>query len=277
MPPYLPVTPPTPQPTEFGLFSVATVRPLTDPHAEGGVQWEPTAEGTVGVVGPDCGDEFEMTPTAGMDTIYADPFTVWAGPGCDALLGYSPDDFLTRSRLVLSLSVETGVERALATGDPFPTGSLTPTLQSPATVLSQTAVNAKNAVGLLEQALGDAMGAKGAIHAPLRAVGHMWSQVDKAGARLTTKIGTPIAFGAGYTGQAPQPAEGETVPTLPNVVWVYATGPTLVTHTPPYEPGGSDVRLLVDRASGALTVITAQVATVSYEGPLFAVPLSLED
>lgn len=271
----LTVNPPTPVSSEFGLYSVATVRDLTDPHANAGVQYEPVSPGVASLGEAGCEFRDDLAASLGMESVELDPFVVWAGPECGSLLGYEADEFVTRARTALSLSEERSVERALATGEPFAVGSPSPRLAAPVadvTVLSAIAVKPKTAVGLIEEALGNASGAKGVIHAPRRAAGLLTELVEKTGPRLTTKLGSPVAFGAGYTGQAPVGAAP-----VANVVWLYATGPVLVTRTETFEPGGDDVRLLVDRTTNALTVVTARIVSVGFEGLLAAVPLSLEE
>jgi hypothetical protein len=192
-------------------------------------------------------------PKAGVGKSYttADPFMVMAGVSCGSLGTLDVDD-RARAEASLAAAEQRLVERT------FERGAISPALVSASTVTPNgtTAVRVKRAVGLLEAYLRANYGGVGVIHAaPILAE---YIEPTKDGNTLRTRLGTPIAFGGGYTG--PNPSTGAAAPA--NNVWLYATGAVIVRRTAVQIP-----------ASGAETLdrATNQTLMVAERGVMVAV------
>jgi hypothetical protein len=102
-----------------------------------------------------------------------------------------------------------------------------------ATILnSGTALNARRALALLEQSIGEtsACGIQGVIHmtrdvaALVASSSLIYPSADSGDTFLRTVGGTPVVIGSGYSGAGPTDAAGDTeTPTAINK-WMYATG-----------------------------------------------------
>lgn len=179
----------------------------------------------------------------------ADPFMVVAGVQCG--MGALKDQ--GRAQAALAAAEPRLVERT------FERGAILPALVSASTVTLNggTAVKAKRAVGLLETYLRSNYGGTGVLHAaPILAE---YLAPTKDGAVLRTKLGTPIAFGSGYTG--PNPTTGAAAPA--GQVWLYATGAVTVRRTAVQTPG--DRAEEFDRATNQVLMIAERGVMVAVD------------
>lgn len=143
-------------------------------------------------------------------------------------------------------------------------------LQPAATVIVTGAVDIVEAIGLLEGNLASCYGGVGVIHAPRAALAHMASRllIEKSGQTIRTVGGTPVAFGAGYSGTSPAgvaPASG--------TAWLYATGAislrrSEITITSNQVQG-------LNRSVNTLQLYAERVYTIGWDCCLFAIPVSL--
>lgn len=273
------VSGPAPAPLDYGLATASSEQLRADDHATRGVLYEPLSGlsgGVVAVVNDGTQKPAAaLTPetfaaTAGeFPTIETDPFLIYAGVQAKPV-GHSVDDFAERAKAKLALAAYRFIEAGLwATS-----GASALTAAGVATDLtgSGTAVSPAAGVGLLEEWLADHVGAKGVIHAPRRAgsVLHGARQVTVTGGKQTTRLGMPVAFGAGYANHAPGGAAAAA-----GVVWLYATGPVLVNRSgmevwPPARGGQS-----MDLPHNTSTVYATEVVSVGYEVGVVAVPVQI--
>jgi hypothetical protein len=151
------------------------------------------------------------------DSGLATPFTVYGHYACSPI-GRSLSAAQDLATAHLMEREEARVEQAFWTGDL----SNVPNLVGSATDITPVggSPNAAGGVALLEQFIATNYGSLGVIHMT-RAAATMALADDvltTSGSRLTTKLGTPVAAGAGYPGTGPQgevPAEAAT--------WMYAS------------------------------------------------------
>lgn len=245
------VDPPVYTPSPYGLLTTVDLRAESDVHWQMGVTWEDICGGTGVAVDPcdtsapaitGSGMIPALSATTGRTVWGATPFTVYAEVDC------SPVDFYEdRERIIqqtLNRFESYQVERTFWTGlapERNSSGGIaggvlphlaanaavtevalgrTITLQQSAVVPTGTAVNAVNALGLLEQQLANCLNGTGVIHVPQALMPDLALLVQKQGNRLVTPNGNIVAVGAGYPGTSPSgaaPASG--------TVWMYATGP----------------------------------------------------
>jgi hypothetical protein len=185
----------------------------------------------------------------GVSFVQADPFIVIAGVACG--MGRIGDT--ARAAASLAAAEPRLVERT------FERGNITPALVSAATVTpnGSTAVSVKRAIGLLETYLRANYGGTGVMHAAPILAEYMKPEVK--GNQLLTRLGTPIAFGSGYTG--PNPTTGAAAPA--NQVWLYATGAVTVRRSPVQQPG--DMNETFDRATNQVLMIAERGVMVAVD------------
>lgn len=147
----------------------------------------------------------------------ADPFTVIAGVTCGSLGTLGVDDE-TRATAALASAEQRLVEGVFEAGNIAPRLAAGGAVQTPA---GTGAIKIKRAIGALEQYIRDQYNGVGVLHMPPLLA--EYAEPTRDGNVLRTRLGTPIAFGAGYTGIAP----AGTAPAA-NQAWIYATGAVMV-------------------------------------------------
>lgn len=242
--PRLIVNPPTFTPSPYGLLSVAQqVNTDGTPHWQNGITWQSRCLSPMGRLTYDeCivvtgAEGTPPEPSVKADVLDmqlrgATPFTAYAKFDC-ALVGM--DEALKIATDALAQSEPWQVERAFWTGLvdgkvlAFPHLAANATvldaqsiqLQSAATVVTGTAVDAVTALGLLESALADCYNGVGVIHVPVKLLPTLQfhNLITAQNGKLRTLNGNLVAVGGGYPSTSPagvvSPA-GES--------WMYATG-----------------------------------------------------
>lgn len=222
------VTAPAPTPLPFGLLAAAVV--VDDPdRLDGGVDYEALACGTVQLTEAGCFTEAAAAPyvaSDGVPRVYADGFRVYALHTCRAVGGqYDDAARIVRAKLAAGegRAIEEGyanrVLRAAATAeDPYP--DLTPT--------PGTAVALPDALAVAEEYAGAVYSSVPVFHAARSLATMLTSKagVQANGARLETKLGSPVAAGAGYVA-ASRAAIGGVTPD-PGERWLFVTGAVMV-------------------------------------------------
>lgn len=290
------VEPPVFQPSPYGLLTVADPRPTTDPHWQMGITYVDTCGGA-GVTLDPCttsapaitgaGSIPSKAPTTTRSMWGATPFTIFVEVDC------SPVDFWERREDVMRQALNRfesfQVERTFWTGlapernnsggtanGVFPhlaanaavieTGNIGPaiTLQQAATVPTGAALNAVDALGVLEGALAGCLNGTGTIHVPQALAPTLALLLQKQGNRLVTPNGNTVAIGAGYPGTSPS----GTAPAL-GTAWMYATGPVIMYRSEPnmrlLEGGG-----LLNRSIDTVKAIVERTYLLAYDCCLFA-------
>jgi len=219
----VPLQAPLPSPRQFDLLAAATlVEPTTDRWLGGA--WtggdvpgpasthDPCSRGTLRAKA-DPGD---------IGSQISGRFIVYLPGFCQAAsIGPNPDFWTDRLSLAFQVYEGAAIERVLATGDGH--GTLGPYLadENMEELAGGAAVTALRGLELLEEAI--AVHGTGIIHAaPATAI-----SLDGLGAtenlrgQKRTRLGTPIAVGAGYTGVDPDDAATP----ASDQQWAFASGP----------------------------------------------------
>lgn len=253
------VTVPAPvrQPHRHGLFSVASIVDVTDPHELLGVQWEPLPCEPPGLwidpCGPDNGGEdggeedlekgFAATP----EPVEATPITVYGSFHCKKL-GYTAAEVTDRARAHLTAGEQQAVEYAVWTG----ASGNSPYLADPDTIdLGEATCPAQLIATLLAYA-DTAFVGEPVLHMPRPVVPWLADHLTRESGRLVTTQGVPVAAGAGYTEANTGPGGA---PAPDGAWWVYVTGPVQIRRgsihsTPPergFNPRTNDVTALAER------------------------------
>lgn len=224
-------------PARYGLWSVVDQPIDSDPHWQAGVDYQPNPCGAANATTDNCpsGSDIVKTPTAdGLDTVGAQPFTVYAWIDCSAT-GFVEDAEL-RGMAALTNGEARAIEAAFWTGSSiagpdtvFPhlaadaavveTGLSQTVIQTAATVVTGT-YDVVEGLGRLEGALSACYGGEGVIHVPSSAVAHLATNglIMKDGERLRTFYGNRVAV------YSPDPRVGPDGTTPASNGWFYATG-----------------------------------------------------
>jgi hypothetical protein len=182
----------------------------------------------------------------------SDPFTVLAGVSCGSLGTLDVDD-QARATAALAAAEQRLVEAT------FERGNIDPRLAGAGAVVTPAGtdpIKVKRAIGALEQYLRAEYGGTGVLHASPALAEYMAPTKD--GAVLRTKLGTPIAFGSGYTGVAP----AGTAPAA-DQLWIYATGAVAVRRSAVDIPATGAQTL--DRATNQTLLIAERAIMVSID------------
>lgn len=268
--PVVEIPEPAPVPAGFGLYSVAQVLDPTDRHTQSGVSWEPTICGAAAPFPINCPENYVLPFLDGLPYVETRPFGISAGVRCKPV-GTPISTLREMAREQLRLTESRAVELTYLHGTELPVGSPSPFLRSVPVanrLAGGGAVSLATGIGLLEEAIGNMTGAQGVIHAPRRSIGTVGAQVVADGPRLRTKLGTPVAFGAGYNGAGPDGV-------VPNAaVWLYATGPVQVTRGPVIDIPVEDQEAL-NRSNNEATVHAARIVSVGHSCGIYAVQITL--
>jgi hypothetical protein len=247
--PTWPIDGPVPQPRPFGIYSVARVIDDVDegdverwgngvevyPYPSGPAQvWEPFANGS---------DLVEKTIADGVDLPKFGVFNVILGERCNSagIFGRdlsneeAQDRFVARASAAIDAVEAAAIEKEFMGGDVL--GSQPHLANGDADILTVSATNVVNGLGLLENAIGET-GKAGVIHCSPALIIALTDRaflrvVDRgtAGApQLQTYNGTPVVAGAGYIGVSTP--DGESAATG-SQEWIYATGPIEVRRSRP--------------------------------------------
>ena len=291
------VSPPVFTPSPYGLLSAVEMRDEPDQHWQMGVTFEDICGGT-GTTLADCDTSAPAVTGVGMipvkqattsRTIYgATPFTVYSEVDC------SPVDFYeNREQLMLnalSRFESYQVERTFWTGvatDRNNTGGFanavlphlaanaainetqlgrTTILQMAATVVTGTALNVVDALGVLEGALATCYNGAGIIHVPQSLSPDLGLLLSRQGNRQLTPNGNVVAIGGGYPGTSPTGA----APAL-GTCWMYATGAVFAYRSAPIMRLLNDPRNPpFDRNTNTVKAIIERTYVIGYDCCLFA-------
>lgn len=256
--PRLLVAGPTITPVPYGLLSVAQLVDDTDPHWRSGVEYDVAPCDAAAVTEGNCGavgDEKTAT-TTGRTTGCADAFTVYARVDCSTVGSY--DGSVAAVSQALQNGEGRAAERRFWTAD-LASDAATGCGDA-ADVISSSATDLVEAIGLLEGQLGICYGGLGVIHVPRWALAKLAaeSQLTSAGGRLKTIGGTLIAAGAGYSNTSPSgdtPAAGTS--------WLYATGGITARRSPVQVT--SSAQQSVNRSNNSQVLIAERTYAIGWD------------
>lgn len=211
------------QPLPAGLFSTFTFRPEDSARWEGGVLVDAlTCAPADGIGDPQCDPDDTTGLPKNLDPDdqefgEASPFIIYGHATCAPIGRW--DEATSRAREHLISREEGRVEQAFWTGD---LGNV-PTLRGATEVTPLLATGSikdriEGAVAALENWLADTYGSLGVIHMTRELAMLGLGNMEVKGNRITTRLGSPVAAGAGYDGSGPA-AQAPTATSQ----WIYAT------------------------------------------------------
>lgn len=275
------INPPRVAPPQTGIVEVARkLGLLTEDttHQEweiGGFRYRPIAAGPGGharsVLDYDnAGDDVYSTPGDAdpRPIVTAYPFLVEAVEGPVSAFGWKADNYIERAEMRLAALQSKIIERELWAGEVAQLDSLDPDIYS---WLAQDTANGtidltpgggavptRDALALLEEAIGNAGNGVGTLHFPKRAAIMMpdrWAEGP-----IVTWPDSSVVAGAGYPGTGPggdDPDDGEQ--------WIYATDPVIV-RLGPVEVFPPDFNDAVDPRKNTIEFRAQRTAAVAWDG-----------
>lgn len=292
--PRLIVDPPRFTPSAFGLLSVAELRGEGDQHWLNGVTFRTrcanlnAAQGTtydecIAVTG--TGAAPPSPPKADNTNLRwrgATPWTIYAEFDCSPV---GMDQAENDAAEALDRSESWQLERAFWTGQaagqnniafPHLAHSGAEILDSQQVLLQSPVVTGggpypiQQALGVLEQRLGDCHGGAGVIHIPPKVMPRLAGAmgVERRGAGLMTSNGNQLAVGNGYPGSSPL---GQA--TDDTSAWIYATGPVFVYRSRPRILNfGAET---IDRSENTVKLLAERTVVAGWDCCHFAVLVNL--
>lgn len=287
-------------PLPYGLLSAVQLVDDPDPHWQMGIEWtEDVCDVPFTVTGAPCGTPITAAPVAsGIGSRAATPFAVMAWVPC-APIGQGQNLELIRERTerVLTNGESRAIEAAFWSGQVTGTGTANPgtgtvyphlaanaevfaepqgaatvQLQTAATVVtSGTGVDIVEGVAGIEAALASCYGGEGVIHVPAGAVAHLaaWSQIERRGNQLRTRLGNIVAAYASGNRQGPTGANAPS-----GQGWIYGTGAMFGRRTP-IRRAGQLPGEVIGRPENRTVYIVTRMYVLGFDCCHFAAQVSL--
>lgn len=244
-----------------------------------GLQYVPETCGGYRAISDCTAEELDHGAEGGVaDAVLYRPWDLQVQDPCASTFQYRAADVEARLRRAADAVESYAIARELWTGelsaqeaaaiggDAEPNLSLT----DGATVLGAGPVSPKRALGLLQEAVGDALhGQQAFIHVGREAEPHL-PDLLKVGQLLYTRLDNVVVADAGYTGSPP-----EGTADAANVSWMYATGPVVVRRTPLVFDSASDAEVIDVRTNTLRRTGSKRVAATFDPCAHFAVPITL--
>jgi hypothetical protein len=261
------------------LIRAAITNRDADPGWERGLAYAPeTPGGYVGYL--PCSAETFDDYAAGPATPVVDylPWELQVEHPCHSTFGYTRADVDAELRRAIDATESFAIARELMAGDlaraartagDLDDGQNLALVDDPTVLAAGVAVSPNRALGLIQQALGEALrGQQAYLHVPREVLPYLTNLVP-SGQLLTTWVGNLVIADAGYPNIAPggaDPADG--------VGWIYGTGTVVVRRSVAFADG-DEVETL-DTATNTLTRRTSKRVAATFDrAALFAVPVTL--
>lgn len=269
------VNPPAVIPPRYGIDAAAATPPTGEGDRWlGGIRYEPAACFDPGRTPLDLCDPGSKDASANADQVDYRPFAIYGIDECSAVDRGRNREALARQNLEGTRSFQIARELwagALADAKSYPNRWFT---DGTADTVSSSAMTPAEALGCLEDALGDCLGgARGMIHATRKTV-TAWAEANlvqiSGPGIITTIFDTIVVPDAGYPGTGP---DGE--PVVDGSVWAYGTSLVTVRRSPVQVLGANEAERMT-RSVNTITTIVEQVVAATWDGCcLLAVELDL--
>lgn len=260
-------------PPPHSLVRAADTTHDGDPNWQKGLQYLPEAPGGYRAAAFCTTDEVDHARDLPVAVDY-EPFEVRFLDPCETTFGYREQEVTDRLRRVADATESYAIARELWTGElakaaSNPNGYLG---KAPTVLAGGAPQSPRRALGLLEEAVGDAlMGQQAFIHASRATLPSLDLHLTKVGNLLFTKIDNAFVADAGYVGgHAP---DGETDAT--DVAWLYATGPVVVRRSELTFYAAADAEVIDTTNNTRVRTASKLVAATFDPAVLFAVPVTL--
>lgn len=264
---------PAVQPYRQGLFTVAAFPPTPDRLACG-VEFQPwSCEQAWTLADPGCpADPFTLIENQGMSPFKeAAAFHVYAPFSCSAI-GLQNGEAEERASIALQQGEQRAVEYAFWTGLDTTTGAedqRVERLAHPSAVALGTGLSPEAGLAALEGFLGENYGGVGTIHAP-RELSVYFPLPDFSQDRPTTRLGTRIAFGGGYSEANTSPVG---VAAAAGTYWAYATGQVAIWRGPA-EIWPPSPNAVFDKETNMVSLLAARQYAIATDCILGAVSIT---
>jgi hypothetical protein len=280
-------------PLRFGLITAAEMPPVQPVGWGHGTQrlWPDCAPATSSVMIPCTGAPITGTPTATETvSLAADVFRVYGWVPCSPVgQGNDLEDLRRRAEALLTNGEGRAVEKVFWSGqtdhggvvyphladdaqlDAAPQGAHTVLRQLAADVMTSGAVDAVEALSLVEGALGECYGGEGIIHVPRAAFAQLdhFGVVRQVGEQIRTLAGNRVAGYSGGVYPGPtgaEPAAGEG--------WFYGTGMVQVLRGPVRNSGVSPGEI-IGRDDNTTVFLSYRDYSISFDCCLVATQVTL--
>lgn len=263
---------PSATPPPHSLIRAADTTRDADPDWEKGLQYLPEAPGGYQAAAFCTTDQVDHRRGLPV-TVDAEAVELRFYDACETTFGYREAEVTDRLRRISDATESYGIAREMWTGELARAATLpNPYLGKAPTIITASPVSPRRGLGLLEEAVGDAlMGQQAFIHCARAARPYLW-ELDQQGNLLFTKIGNAIVCDAGYPGSAP---DGEADSATDDVAWIYATGPVVVRRTPLAFYAAADAEVIDTRTNQRVRTASKMFAATFDPAVLFAVPVTL--
>lgn len=263
---------PPASPPPHSLVRAADTTRDADQDWEKGLEYAPEAPGGYRAAAYCSVSEVDHTRGV-VSSVDYEPWEARFYDPCTTTFGYHPDEVTDRLRRISEATESYAIARELWTGELAQAGAGLPNAhlsKSPTVLHGGTAVTAHHALGLLEEAVGDAlMGQQAFIHVPRLLRPYFWD-LQKVGNLLYTPVDNAFVCDAGYPGTPPD----GTAPAA-DVAWLYATGPVVVRRAPLVMYATEDAQVIDTRTNQRYRTASKIVAATFDPSVLYAVPVTL--
>lgn len=213
------------------------------------------------------------------DLVEYRPWDLQVQDPCATTFGYSEELVTARLRRAADAIESFAIAHELFTGELAKAeaaalgGGAEPNLYltNGPTVLGSGAVSPRRGLGMLEQAVGEALhGQQAFLHLSREALPLLWGNLSKVGQLLYTAVDNVAVADAGYPGGPPDGTSA-----VANVEWIYATGPVVVRRTPLVMDSVNEAQVIDTRTNTIRRTAAKRVAATFDTCALFAVPITL--
>lgn len=187
----------------------------------------------------------------------ASPFTLYGHVHCSPV-GLTPEEAQAKADEQLILGEQRAAEEVFWTG----IMQNAPALEQNGEDITVSGSSYAETIGQLEKWIGDVYGSLGVIHMTRKAaiVGLSLNVLETSGGRLLTRLGTPVAAGAGYRGNSP----GMGVPPPAHSTWIFATPALIGYRSEIFHPSVVSGDLL-NRGTNELFAVSERTYLIGYE------------
>lgn len=250
-----------------------------DPDWQRGLEYAPETVGGYRALSG-CTAEVVDFDAGGPPVPFVDytPWELQVEDPCASTFGYREDEVTDRLRRAMDSTESYAIARELWAGDLTKADTAAAGgdaesnvyLAKAPTVLGAGPVSPKRGLGMLENAVGDALHGQQAYLHISRTARPFFPELVKVGNLLYTNIDNLVVADAGYPGSPPDgtaDADG--------VAWVYATGPVVVRRTPFGMDSAAAAEVVDTRTNTIRRTASKRVAATFDPATLFAVPITL--
>lgn len=271
----VPAPPAAPPP--HSLLRAADTSRDADPNWQRGLTYAPEAAGGYRALSGCTAQTLDYGADDGpAEIVNYQPWELEVQDPCPSTFGYNEGQVTDRLRRSFDAIESYAIAHELWTGDLSTAdaaagdGEENAALTRGATVLGTGPVSPRRGLGMLEQAIGEALHGQQAYLHVSRDARPFFPELVKVGQLLFTNIDNLIVADAGYPGTAPEGSAN-----TDDVAWIYATGPVIVRRSPLFL-GPTSAAQVIDTRTNTIRRTASKVVAATFDpATLFAVPITL--